>query len=235
MATPMEAAALTWNSVATDFVGYGITTPRVDSKALLAANATAMKAPLLPSYYGNIGAFQVQGDGRTGTCGGDSGGPWMVRAAGLLLYLGPLSGGQGAPCDKPKPIDETFDQGAVASANTDLMQVALAATGDQADVLSRTCIKGKDVDRECWDGRAWEYSYCWSHPKAELQRWLGGNRWKTVDRLTGWKDETCGKKFPYRIVFRQLEPKRTTWYDVVIPKQKGLSDPYYDRFKVTVS
>jgi hypothetical protein len=102
--------------------------------------------------------------------------------------------------------------------------------------MPQTCIKGRDVEKTCWKGRAWEYDYCWAWPKLELQRWLGGSKWKTVDRLDGWKDtDICGKSAPYRVIFRQIEPKRTTWYDVVAPKQRGLSEERYDRFKVTIS
>lgn len=236
MATPAEVAALTWNEVKTEFVGYGSTTPTVDPNSVISALPGGVNSKLRWGYNSGLGVFDVRGDGITGTCGGDSGGPWMSRVGKEILYLGPLSGGKGLPCDKPEPPGETFDWGPVASANTDLINVALAAVGEGADSTPRTCIKGDDIKRQCWDGRAWEYEYCWDVKKAELWKWQKGTKWRQVDRLTGTKDtDYCGKKTPYLITFRGIETKKNTWYEVYLPKQKGLDEGVADPFKVTVS
>lgn len=235
MATEMEAAALTWNSARAEFSGYGITTPSVDPRAELASVPTSVASTYRPSYTFGVDSFEVNGDGVVGTCGGDSGGPWMGTVAGERVLVGPLSGGQGAPCDKPQPLDKTWDDGAVASANTDLTSVALRLAGQQPDVVPTTCIKGPDTKKQCWDGRAWEYSYCWDVKKAELWRWMGGDDWKRVDRLTGWKEKECGTKTPYRIIFRGIESKKSQWYSVKIPKQTGNTGVTWDDFKATVS
>ena len=235
MATPTEVAALTWNSARVEFVGYGNTSPSVDPNASLATTPGGVNSRLYPGYESDLGLFDVEGNERTGTCGGDSGGPWMSRVGREILYLGPLSGGQGLPCDKPQPEGETYDWGPVASANKDLVSVALATAGEAATPLPRTCIKGADIRRTCWDGRAWVYDYCWSAPKAELWKWAGGNKWNRVDRYTAVKEESCGKRYPYRIVFRELETKRNALYEVYLPKQRGLDEEQFDAFRVTVS
>jgi len=236
MATPAEAAALTWNGAKAEFVGYGSTTPTVDPNSTTSALPEGVNSRLLWGYNSGLGVFDVDGNGVTGTCGGDSGGPWMSRVGNEILYLGPLSGGQGLPCDKPRPADETFEWGPVASANTDLVDVALATAGESPTKVPRTCIKGDDIKKQCWAGRAWEYDYCWSEKKAELWQWVKGNKWKRVDRYTGYKDvDYCGKKTPYRIIFRGIETKKNTWYEVYIPPQGGSDEEAIDRFKVTVS
>lgn len=235
MATPMEAAALTWNSSRAQFAGYGITTPSVDPRAELANRPTSLVSHFWPSYESGIDSFQVAGDGVVGTCGGDSGGPWMGTVAGARVLVGPLHGGQGTPCDKPQPEDETWDSGGVASSNTDLTSVALRLAGEAPDSVPKTCIKGPDVERTCWDGRAWEYSYCWGAKKAELWRLTDARTWKRIDRLTGWKDSECAKSAPYLITFRQVEPKRSTLYSVKIPRQAGIGEVTWDDFQATVS
>ena len=160
----------------------------------------------------------------------------MTRVGNEILYLGPLSGGQGLPCDKPEPPGETYEYGPVASANTDLVNVALATAGEAASSVPRTCVKGADIKRTCWDGRAWEYDFCWDAKKAELWKRSAGAKWKRVDRFTGYKDiENCGKKYPYRIIFRGIETKRLAKYEVYLPPQGGSNDEGFDPFTVTVS
>lgn len=236
MATPAEVAALTWNEAFVEFVGYGITSPTVDPNASLSPVPAGLVGLLSWGYNGGLGAFTVPGDEVTGTCGGDSGGPWVSRVGQEVLFIGPLSGGQGLPCDKPEPADETFSTGAVASANTDMVNVALATAGEAATPVPRTCIKGKDIKRTCWQGQAWEYDYCWSAGKAELWKRSGKNKWSRVDRYTGYRDEDfCGKRFPYRIIFRGIETTKKAQYEVYLPTQRGLSDEWFDPFTVTVS
>ena len=236
MATPMEVAALTWNAAPAEFVGYGQTSPTVDPNATLDALPGGLVSRLTWGYNSGLGTFRVPGDGERGTCKGDSGGPWMTRVGGEILYLGPLSYGQGLPCDKPQTLNETYEEGPVASANTDLVDVALATAGESPTALPRTCIKGDDIKRQCWDGRAWEYEYCWSAPKAQLWKWQKGDKWKRVDSIRGVKDvDYCGKQNPYVITFRGIETKKNTWYEVYLPQQKGAAEEAFDPFKVTVS
>lgn len=159
----------------------------------------------------------------------------MSRVGSEILYLGPLSGGSGLPCDKPQPLDETYDEGAVAAANSDVTKVALSTAGEAPDTVPTTCIKGDDIRKTCWQGRAWEYDYCWPAKKAELWRWVSGDKWKRVDRFTGYKDDACGKSTPYRVIFRQIETKKNSWYEVYLPEQTGLRDGGSDPFKTTVS
>lgn len=236
MATSMEAAALTWNSAKVEFVGYGSTSPTVDPNATLSSTPGGLNGRLTWGYDTGLGVFEVPGDEVSGTCGGDSGGPWMSRVGKEILYVGPLSGGSGLPCDKPQPLSETYSDGPVASANTDLVDVALATAGEAPTSMPRTCIKGDDIKRQCWEGRAWEYDYCWDAKKAELWQWVKGDKWKRVDRYTGYKDvENCGKKTPYRVIFRGIETKKNTWYEVYLPPQGGSDDEGFDPFKVAVS
>ena len=235
IATPTEVAALTWNAARAEFIGYGTTSPRVDPNAVLSAQPTGLSKKLTWGYDADLGSFRIPGNRVSGTCGGDSGGPWMSRVGKELLYLGPLSGGQGLPCDKPKPLNETYDEGAVASANSDVISVALATTGESPDSTPKTCIQGEDLKKTCFDGRAWEYDYCWNAKKSQLWKWVKGSQWKKVDSFTGYKDESCGKKYPYRIIYRQIEPTNSSWYEVYLPKQVGLEKSGSDYFRARVS
>jgi len=236
MATQSEAAALTWNEARVEFVGYGNTSASVDPNARPATTPNGVDSRLRWGYDSGLGVFEIAGDRTTGTCGGDSGGPWMSRVGNEILYLGPLSGGQGLPCDKPRPPRQTYDWAPVAAANTDLINVALATAGESATRVPRTCIQGEDVSRKCRAGRAWDYDFCWSGKKAELWKWSGGNKWNRVDRFTGYRDEDfCGKKFPYRVIFRGIETKKSEFYEVYLPKQPGIQRATADQFRVTVS
>lgn len=234
MATPSEVAALTWNEAAANYVGYGVTTPRVDPNGELSTAPAGYNTSLTWGYDGGIGSFTLPGDGIRGTCGGDSGGPWVSRVGDQLLYLGPLSSGSGLPCDKPESPEETYDSGAVASANTDILSVGLSAIGETPDTVPTTCISGPDITRECWSGLAWEYEYCWSAKKAQLWKTVNGTRAR-VGTFTGYKDDSCPKKSPYLVVFRRIELTPSAKYEVVMPKQKGLAQAATDPFTATVT
>jgi len=233
MATPDEVAALTWNGADASYVGYGVTSPRVDPNGVLSTAPEGYNASFTWGYDGGIGAFTLPGDGVRGTCGGDSGGPWMSKVGTQLLYIGPLSGGSGLPCDKPESPEETFDTGAVASANIDITRVGLSAIGEGPDVVPTTCIRGEDVEEQCWEGLAWEYEYCWGAKKAQLWKVINGKRAR-VGTYTGYKDDACTKKNPYLVIFRRIELSPSAKYEVVLPKQRGLSRAARDPFTATV-
>jgi hypothetical protein len=235
MATPMEVATLTWNSARVEFVGYGTTTPRVDPNGAVSVVPYGLSKKLTWGYNSDLGSFKVPGNKTSGTCGGDSGGPWMSRVGNEILYVGPLSGGQGLPCDKPKPLADTYDDGAVASANTDVISVALATAGESPDRNPKTCMQGDDIKKTCFEGRAWEYDYCWSAKKSQLWKWGKGKQWKRVDSYTGWKDKNCSSKYPYRTTYRQIEATKNSWYEVYFPKQTGSSEEVSDTFRAQVT
>jgi len=151
---------------------------------------------LRPSRVGP-GVFETLGDGVKGTCGGDSGGPWLAQINGEILYLGPLSGGSGLPCDPAESADNTGEQGAVATAQGALLDQALTAA------------------------RTWLFNECLAGPKAVLEQNVGGT-WQTVTTTNGAKSKACGRKTPYRVLFQRNEVPGAYQYRVVVPKQAGV-------------
>jgi len=234
MATPTEVAAFAAQRNPVTYIGYGLTSPRAAS-GTVSDQPLAVTEQLRPSYTGNgKGTFEMSGNGVIGTCAGDSGGPWLAQVNGEVLYLGPLSGGSGLPCDSPESPDGTFEEAAVASAQTDLISRALAAAGELADGQVGTCIEGPDVERACVSGHAWTYDYCWPGAKAVLQKFVDG-AWQPVARTTAKKEKACGSKYPYNIVFQKADEPGTYQYRVVLPKQSGVRKTTTDRFTVTVT
>jgi len=55
------------------------------------------------------------------------------------------------------------------------------------------------------------------------------------DVVSGYKDDSCSKKSPYRVVFRRIELTPSAKYEVVMPKQKGLAQAATDPFTATES
>lgn len=238
LATPMEVQALTWNQAKADFAGYGITAPKSDPDAPSPALPKSLSSTFLRGYNGGPWAFDVAADGTSGTCLGDSGGPWMAVVAGTRVLVGPLSGTSGAPCGEPMRAYDTYANGAVASANRQAVKKALRLAGEQPDEVPTTCIKGPDLDRNCWDGRAWEYSFCWDVPRAELWWATGADNWNRIARTRGSRDEDLCEDpgIPYAVTFRQIVPagKTRQAYSVRIPKQAGNPREVRDDFTATV-
>lgn len=235
MATPAEVAAMANARTPVTYIGYGKVGPRADESAAVSDQPLSVTESLRPSYSGDgKGSFQTSGNGTQGTCAGDSGGPWIVQVNGEVLYLGPLSGGSGQPCDSPESPDNTFEEAAVAAAQTDLIQRALAAAGELADGQAGVCIEGPQVKTTCVAGHAWTYDYCWPGKRAVLQRFTNGS-WQPVARTTGKRNSGCNAKYPYNIVFQRTEDVGTYQYRVVIPKQPGVRKPANDRFTASVT
>jgi|GEM_PF-1599455 len=230
MATPAEVVALTRAGGEIEYVGYGLTGPRDDPASQSSPVPLSLKSQLAPGYAGGVGQFTVNGDRVRGTCAGDSGGPFLAYIGGTLVYLGPLSGGLGFPCESE---DETpTDSGSVASGMSELAQQALAAAGEGAEATPTTCLFGPEVERECVPGTVWNYDYCWSGKRAVLQV-KGPAGWKTVTRVTGTKTSDCPKSSPYEISFQQVATIPQAAYRVVLPKQPGLRRGAIDPFTVT--
>ena len=235
MATPGEVAAMANASNPVTYIGYGLVGPRSDNSATVSDQPLAVTESLRPSYSGNgKGKFETAGNGTQGTCAGDSGGPWIAQVNNEVLYLGPLSGGSGLPCDSPESPENTFEEAAVASAQSDLIQRALAAAGELADGQAGVCLQGPQVKVTCVAGHAWTYDYCWSGKKAVLQKLTDGV-WQPVARTTGKRVKGCSSKFPYNIVFQRTDDVGTYQYRVVVPKQPGVRKPTSDRFTASVT
>ncbi len=229
MATADEVAALAAEGSTISYVGYGLTGPRADESSVTSTVPYAVSQPM-STRTDSPGVFELAGDGVHGTCAGDSGGPFMVAVGSDLLYLGPLSGGSGPPCEDPS--EESSDEAAIASVHTELIAAALAAAGEAADPTA--CAQGPDLKRECVGGRTWTYSFCWSARKATLQRETAGV-WKQVARTTGRKLRACGRKTPYEINFTIAGEPGAVRYRVVLPKQAGLARGATDDFTLTVT
>lgn len=230
MATPAEVIDLARSGTPIEYVGYGLTGARNDPNAEGSPVPLSLTTRLGARYAGGMGQFSTTGDGVRGTCAGDSGGPFLAVIAGQLVYLGPLSGGLGHPCEAEN--DDPTDDGAVASGMGALAQQALAAAGEGAESPPTTCIEGANVERDCVSGLVWTYDYCWSGKRASLQVKNGG-RWVTVARMTGRRSSDCYLKMPYEIIFSQAASQPTAAYRVVLPRQPGLRRGGTDPFTIT--
>lgn len=230
MATPAEVIQLADSGAPVEYVGYGLTSPRDDPNGQSSPVPLSLTSKLVPRYAGGTGEFTFSGDRVRGTCAGDSGGPFLATINGTVVYLGPLSGGLGFPCESQD--DEPTDTGAVASGMSELAAQALAAAGEGSEPTPTTCIFGRDVERDCVPGTVWNYDYCWSGKRAALQV-RGTAGWKTVARVTGKRNKDCPRGNPYEITFGQVATQPTASYRVVLPKQPGLRGGAVDAFTVT--
>lgn len=230
MATPDEVVALSQSRAEVEYVGYGLTGPRDDPNSESSLVPLSLKVRLAPSYGGGVGEFVTTGDRVHGTCAGDSGGPFLATLGGQVLYVGPLSGGLGFPCESED--DDPSDSAAVASGMGELVAKALAAVGDSADSAPTTCIAGPDVDRECWAGRAWTYDYCWGGRKALLQQRTSAG-WTTIARTNAKRSSACGRKTPYEISFQRAADTPSADFRVYVPRQSGIRANRVDPFTVT--
>jgi len=224
MATAEEVQTLANSRSTVTYIGYGNTASR--DREAISDVALSVEEPLRPSRSGNQ-VFETQGDGVKGTCAGDSGGPWLAQVNGEILYLGPLSGGLGLPCDTAESPENTGEEGPVASTQTAFIDQALAAAGASADQFPSACIEGADLERECFKTRTWVYDYCWSGKKATLAQQVNGT-WQQVAKATGKKSGKCSKKYPYSIVFKRTDAPGTYAYKVTVGKTA-------DEFTATVS
>ncbi len=236
MATQDEVISLTKAGATINYIGYGLTGPSADENSTVSDVPLGVSQRLDPdSDSGGIGTFETLGDGRKGTCQGDSGGPWVIQVGPELLYLGPLSGGGGPPCDDPE--DLSWEYGAVASLHVSLINRALAAGGEPAAVQSpaslRTCVRVSGwKTADCVRGTSWLYDRCWEAPKASLQKFVEG-AWQPVSVTTAKRNGECQKQYPYNVVFRGDEATGTVRFRVVLPKQKGLRGGGAEQFVVT--
>ena len=236
MATQDEVVALTKAGALVSYVGYGLTGPSGDENSTVSDVPFGVTERLdAEGDSGGIGTFETIGDGKHGTCQGDSGGPWMTQVGSELLYIGPLSGGGGPPCDDPS--DFSWEYGAVASRHVSLINRALVAGGepaaDQAPASVRTCTRVSGwKTAECVGGTSWSYDRCWEAPKASLQK-LVEDSWQTVSSTMAKRNPDCPKRYPYNVVFTGDEPEGTVRFRVVLPNQKGLRGGGAERFVVT--
>ena len=234
MATPAEVVSLTKAGATVHYVGYGLTGPSDDPNSDVSDVPLGVSEILdVDSESNGVGKFETIGDGLRGTCQGDSGGPWLAQVGAELLYLGPLSGGSGPPCDHPD--DAAWEEGAIASAHSDFIARALAAAGETAEtapasVITCTRVRGSSID--CVEGTSWLYDRCWSGSKAYLER-LVGNRWERVGSMTARRSSECRKRYPYNVMFRGDESAGTARFRVVLPRQTGLRQTETEQFTVT--
>lgn len=230
MATPDEVKALARSGAEIEYVGYGLTGPRDDPSSTSSTVPLSLKTRLVDSYAGGQGEFTTVGDRIRGTCAGDSGGPFLARLGGAVVYLGPLSGGLGFPCESQD--DNPTDSGAVAAGMAELANLALASAGEGSDATPTTCLQGPDVERSCVLGTTWLYEYCWSGRKAILQV-RGTKGWSVVARVTARRSSDCPRSTPYVIAFSRVASEPRSQFRVVLPKQPGLRRGAVDPFIVT--
>lgn len=235
MATQAEVVSLSKARATAHYVGYGLTGPSGDGSSEVSLVPFGVSESLTADgESGGVGTFETDGDGIHGTCQGDSGGPYVATLGSELVYLGPLSGGDGPPCDDPSAY--AFETGAIASTHVDLINRALAAAGEVATAPAalplKTCIKIPGTARTCLAGTSWVYDECWSASRALLDKLVDGS-WQRVATLRAKRNRDCGKKYPYNVVFRGDDAAGTVKYRVVMPKQAGLRGGATDPFTVT--
>jgi hypothetical protein len=233
MATPAEVVSLTKSGATVHFIGYGLTGSSSDPNSDVSDLPLGVTEVLdVDSESGGIGSFETVGKGQRGTCVGDSGGPWLTQVGAEVLYLGPLVGGSGPPCDDPQ--DAAWATGAIASAHAKFVARALASSGDMAERAPAsivTCTRVSGSERECVNGTSWVYGRCWSGSKASLEKWVAGV-WKRVQSTTAQRSAECQKRYPYNVVFRGVESAGTARFRVVLPRQTGLPRAATEEFTV---
>lgn len=240
IATPAEVAQLSYAQAGITYVGYGLTQPWYLAGAKVSDEALAIVQNLRPTYGGGgKGVFTVWAGGMSGTCKGDSGGPFLAELDGQVLYLGPLSGGLSQPCDRPRPPAaeglgfNVLDTNAVAGAHDGLIAQALALANEPAEGSPSSCTIDENARRSCWQGRVWRDVSCWPAPKAVLELNEHGTS-TTVSRATGKKNSSCPAKAPYAITFSKEDAPGFYHYQVRVPAQPGMSKPGRRFIDVTV-
>lgn len=230
MATAAEVAQMAADGSIVEYLGYGLTAPKADPSAQPSPIPLSLRMQL-DSTNPNLRSFYSLGDGVSGNCSGDSGGPLLAQVGAEVLYLGPVTRVSGPPCIGPtsSPIGSS---GLIASERADLGEQALAIV--QASQATRTCISGPEVDQECWKGSRWTYAYCWSGRKAALQR-LDNAAWVTIARLKGKRSKDCDADYPYLIEFTRNTEGGSVQYQLYVPKQSGIAKAMTDSFTVTAS
>ncbi len=234
LATPAEVVSLTKAGATVHFIGYGLTGSSSDPNSDVSDLPLGVAEVLdVNSKSGGIGSFETVGNGQRGTCIGDSGGPWLTQVGAEVLYLGPLVGGSGPPCDDPQ--NTAWSAGAIASAHAKFIARALLASGETAErapTSAITCTEIRGSESDCVNGTSWVYDRCWSGRKASLEKWVGG-AWKRVQRTTAQRSGECGKRDPYNVVFRGVESAGTARFRVVLPRQTGLRRNATEHFTVS--
>jgi hypothetical protein len=234
LATPAEVVSLTKAGATVHFIGYGLTGSSSDPNSDVSDLPLGVTEVLdVDSESGGIGSFETVGNGQRGTCVGDSGGPWLAQVGAEVLYLGPLVGGSGPPCDDPQ--DTAWAAGAIASAHGKFIARALLASGETAafaPASAVTCTKIRGSESACVNGTSWVYDRCWSGSKASLEKWVAGV-WKRFQSTTAQRSSKCGKRDPYNVVFRGVESAGTARFRVVLSRQTGLRRNATEQFSVT--
>lgn len=236
MATTSEVEALTWNQALATFVGYGQT-------SVGAATSGDGRAPLPHGFTGRLDkgfdftshvytesdvyddemdVFRILGNGSTGPCPGDEGGPWMVQVGKLTLFLGPLSDFAGRPC--AKQVDKrTYSSGGAASGIGPELMEQMRMVGETPDIVPTTCARQKGRKPECRLGRAWSFEVCSAARTMELWRVNEGKRTRIATMKGGNDWPVCPEKRPYGILFRSIQMVPDARFEVVTPKQRGVS------------
>ena len=230
MATAAEVAQLAAEGGTAEYVGYGLTAPKADPSAQPSPVPLSLRIQIDPRNP-NLRSFTSIGDGVSGNCSGDSGGPLLAQIGSEIVYVGPVTRVAGPPCIGPtsSPVGSS---GLIASERADLAAQAVGIV--QAAQATRTCIVGPEVDQECWTGSRWTYAYCWSGRKAALQR-MGNATWETIARYKGKRSRDCDRDYPYLIEFTRGAEGSSVEYRLYVPKQSGIASAMTDPFTVTAS
>lgn len=231
-ATQREVEAIAIQRARVQFVGYGQTSPQVGNSEVSAAPVpVGMSAPLIPgSYVGGVDSVRVAMDGITGPCYGDSGGPWIFPWASELLLVGVESEGRGRPCDTN--LKQPYEEVPVVAGSARLLRAAYAAAGSSEPVTPRTCIKVQGERQNCAPGAAWVYEYCWSAPRAILQKLVGG-RWEDQYTRVASRNRICDGRTPFLVGFAEFKNSGLERYRLALPEQRGMSRVTYEPFVVT--
>lgn len=231
IATADEIRRLVAQRAVLDQVGYGQTVPRSVVDAPMSDIPIGMSAPI-DELKGQGSYLLIRTNGTTGTCSGDSGSPWLTTIAGQTVLVGVLSSGNNAPCESGDVGVHDFV--ALPSAQPELLNQAIAATGSAPLTAPRTCIKVKGSKQECTATRTWTYRFCWAGSKYSLQQKTDG-AWTTIGQGKAKKSRDCNRKYPYLVDITTEVSPGTYDYRFVMPKQRGVSVTQYDPFRVTSS
>lgn len=244
IATEREVKEMSAKGDALAYAGYGRTTPRwppvldpatgqyVFPPAPPQTFPNGLVAKVAPGYNSADQAVSVPyaSGGVSGTCSGDSGGPWLRQVGDAVHLVGVEAAGVGAPCAGTNTDGES--RVAALGAFPAFLKEVSSATGFAIPLQTRTCAKYESGKPECADTPAWTYDYCSALPRYRVEVFTAG-KWARVAAGQAKRSSSCFKRAPYRLKFTIDVPFGESRYRVVTPQQRGTASTASEEVRIT--
>lgn len=228
VATSAEVVAMSRTVTALVTSSYGRTTPVSGVVSVVPQSLYQATGP--PYFNGGQGYLVLSGDPKSGTCNGDSGGPWMTTIAGQAVIVGVTSGGAGA-CEGA--ATRTFTNVPVLAGRPDLLAAAQAAAAPLAQPPGTSCLQEPSSTPRCKPGSDWSWRSCYPGRRTILE-WFNGTEWEVVARDRGIRYR-CAPGSPWSNRYDVTEKPGTNAYRVLQPIQSGVGTVNIRSFTVTTT